>query len=102
MAKFVDREVQNVDWIKPASALQRPAPLLIGFDECHKDVELIALGCAIGCPPKLLDFGESAAVVGVITNRANIHGVLSSTWQRSKRRSRRIRHAFRGIDEYDL
>src|SRR6267154_1294051 len=54
--------LEHIDRIKPAPALERPTALLIGFDQRREDIELVALGCAIGCTPKLLDFGESAPV----------------------------------------
>ena len=77
VAKLVNGELQHVDRVKPASALEWPAALLIDFDQRHKNVELVALRCAVNRSPKLLDLGESAAVVGISANRADVHGVFS-------------------------
>ncbi len=61
VSELLDRVAQHIHRVEPASTPERPAPFLIGLDQRHKNVELIALWRPIGRAPKLLDLGESGA-----------------------------------------
>jgi hypothetical protein len=60
--------------VEPALSLEWPAPFLIGLDQCHENVELIALWRPTGRAPKLLDLRECGTMVFVGADRADLHG----------------------------
>jgi hypothetical protein len=53
-------------------AIERPAPLLIGLDRRHQNVELVTFWRPNGRSPKLLDLGERDAVILVDADRTEL------------------------------
>src|SRR5438034_10685806 len=49
-------------------------PFLIGLDQCHKNVELIARWRPTGRAPRVLDLHECGTMVFVGADRADLHG----------------------------
>src|SRR5215831_8676149 len=74
VTEFLDRVTEHIHRVEPAPAPEWPAPFLIALDQCHENVELIALWRSSGRAPKLLDLRECGTMVFAGADRADLHG----------------------------
>src|SRR5215831_16617301 len=115
VTEFLDRVTEHIHRVEPAPAPEWPAPFLIALDQCHENVELIALWRSSGRAPKLLDLRECGTMVFAGADRTDLHGgphqnlatvsgavpleVAMAMLQRTYRRSRRHPSHAKGFEQ---